>query len=95
MLRTVIACTMFVWDYILTLGREVDLVWKSKGNFMKWLYLFQRYLPFIDIMLLSVICQSDVFLFSYSHFYFVAPSQMGGILRETGCRRVFYAQGGS
>jgi len=27
---------------------EVDLVWKSKWNFMKGLYLFQRYLPFID-----------------------------------------------
>jgi hypothetical protein len=45
---TVAASTIFIWDYILTFGMEVDLVWKSKWNFMKGLYLFQRYLPFID-----------------------------------------------
>jgi len=55
------ACTMFVWDLILTFGMEVDLVWKSKGNFMKWLYLFQRYWPFTDIIVLYITCQSDVF----------------------------------
>jgi len=67
MLRTVMACTMFFWDLILTFGMEVDLVWKSKGSFMKWLYLFQRYLPFIDIILFFIIRQSNmfpIFLFS-------------------------------
>jgi len=39
---------MFIWDYILTFRMEVDLVWKSKWNFMKGLYLLQRYSPFID-----------------------------------------------
>ncbi|KIM44057.1 hypothetical protein M413DRAFT_443118 [Hebeloma cylindrosporum] len=42
------ASTLFVWDYMLTFRMEVDLVWKSKWTFMKGLYLFQRYLPFID-----------------------------------------------
>ena len=61
------AGTMFIWDLILTSGMEVDLVWKSKGNFMKWLYLFQRYWPFTDIMVLCITCPSDVlpiYLFS-------------------------------
>ena len=92
MLRTVMACTMFVWDLIITFGMEVDLVWKSKENFMKWLYLFQRYLPFTDIMLFSVTCQSDVFPIFLSHFFFVA--QISGIFRETECGGLFYAQGG-
>ena len=61
MLRAVMACTMFFWDLILTFGMEVDLVWKSKGNFMKWLYLFQCYWPFTDIMVLCITCPSDVF----------------------------------
>ena len=39
---------------------EVELVWKSKWNFMKGLYLFQRYLPFIDIMTAFLTGQSDV-----------------------------------
>ena len=39
---------------------EVDLVWKLKWNFMKGLYLFQRYLPFIDIMTAFLTGQSDV-----------------------------------
>jgi len=52
--------TMFLWDYILTFEMEVDLVWKSKWNFMKGLYFFQRYLPFIDIIWFILICQYDV-----------------------------------
>ena len=55
---TVAAATVFVWDYILTFQMEVDLVWKSKWNFMKGVYFLQRYLPFIDTALLSLYCQS-------------------------------------
>ena len=51
---------MFIWDYILTFRMEVDLVWKSKWNFMKGLYLFQRYLPFIDTIFLVLYRQSYV-----------------------------------
>jgi hypothetical protein len=49
---------MFLWDYILTFGLEVDLVWKSKWNFMKGLYLFQRYLPFTHLIWLGIFRQS-------------------------------------
>ena len=58
-LTTVASCTIFIWDYILTLGMEVDLVWKSKWNFMKGLYFFQRYSPFIDTTWLALYCQFD------------------------------------
>ena len=51
---------MFIWDYILTFRMEVDLVWKSKWNFMKGLYLFQRYLPFIDTIGLVFYRKSNV-----------------------------------
>ena len=63
------ACVVFLWDFILTFGMEVDFVWKSKWNFMKGLYLFQRYLPFIDPILLPVYRKSDffpIFLCSFS-----------------------------
>jgi len=67
---TVASCTMFIWDYILTFGMEVDLVWKSKWNFMKWLYIFQRYLPFIDNTWLSLYCQSfNLFSNSFPSFF--------------------------
>ena len=63
------ACAMFLWDYILTFEMEVDLVWKSKWNFMKGLYLFQRYLPFIEPIFLFH-CQSDMFpIFLCSSFH--------------------------
>ena len=52
---------MLVWDYILTFRMEIDLVWKSKWNFMKGLYFFQRYLPFIDTTGLVLYRQSDAF----------------------------------
>ena len=60
-LATVAASTLFIWDYILTFGMEVDLVWKSKWNFMKALYLFQRYSPFIDTVWLTLYRQLEVF----------------------------------
>jgi hypothetical protein len=66
---------MFIWDYILTFRMEADLVWKSKWNFMKGLYLFQRYLPFIDTVWLVVYRQFDVSLIFFSSFF---PRSNGG-----------------
>ena len=62
---------------------------------MKGLYLFQRYLPFAELVWVVLSCQSDmVSIFSCSkNFFLIGP--MGEILRETGCRRVYYADGGS
>jgi hypothetical protein len=60
---------MFLWDYILTFGMEVDLVWKSKWNLMKALYLFQRYFPFSEPIWIALYRQSDIFpIFLYSFF---------------------------
>jgi len=47
---TVAASTVFIWDYMLTFRMELDLVWKSKWTFMKAMYIFQRYLPFVDMV---------------------------------------------
>jgi Family of unknown function (DUF6533) len=68
-LTTVVASTMSIWDYILTFRTEVDLVWKSKWNFMKGLYLFQRYLPFIDNIWLVFYRQSDISPMFLSSFF--------------------------
>ncbi|KIM37623.1 hypothetical protein M413DRAFT_258573 [Hebeloma cylindrosporum] len=43
---------------MLTFRMEVELVWGSKWNFMKGLYLFQRYLPFIDTVWLVLYHQT-------------------------------------
>jgi len=59
-LAAVVASAMFAWDYMLTFGMEVELVWKSKWNFMKGLFIFQRYLPFIDTIGLAFYRQSDI-----------------------------------
>ena len=56
-LTTAMACMMFLWDYILTFGMEVNVVWTSKWNFMKGLYFFQRYLPFTEPIWLVLQCQ--------------------------------------
>jgi len=86
------ASTIFILDYILTFRMEVDLVWKSKWNFMKGLYLFQRYLPFIGSVWLVLYCQSDVSPILLCSFFL---GQTGAILTETACWRVYYATGGS
>jgi hypothetical protein len=60
-LTVVASSTILIWDYIITFRMEVDLVWKSDWNFMKGLYFFQRYLPFIDTTWLVLYRQSDAF----------------------------------
>ena len=64
------ACVVFLWDFILTFGMEVDFVWKSKWNFMKGLYLFQRYLPFTEAIWLPLYRESDVSPIFLCSFYF-------------------------
>ncbi|KAF9046726.1 hypothetical protein BJ165DRAFT_1473892 [Panaeolus papilionaceus] len=50
-----IASTMFIYDWMLTLDMEVALVWKANWNVMKVLFIFQRYLPFIDTVALVIL----------------------------------------
>ena len=38
-----------VYDYFLTLSREVELIWPSNWNFVKYLFFLTRYLPFLDV----------------------------------------------
>ncbi|KAJ3517663.1 hypothetical protein NLJ89_g360 [Agrocybe chaxingu] len=44
------ACSIFLWDYLITIGMEVEYVWTGRWSTMKVLYLIQRYLPFIDTL---------------------------------------------
>ncbi|EDR06498.1 uncharacterized protein LACBIDRAFT_299951 [Laccaria bicolor S238N-H82] len=46
---------MFLYDYFLTLGMEVDLVWSSSLGPMKILFAIQRYLPFLDTAVLCLL----------------------------------------
>jgi len=57
---TAAASLVLIWDYILTFRMEVDLVWESKWNFMKGLYLFQCYMPFIDSIWFFLYRQSHI-----------------------------------
>ncbi|KAF8148397.1 hypothetical protein B0H34DRAFT_262319 [Crassisporium funariophilum] len=51
----VAAASMFLWDYLLTFDMELQLVWLSRWNFVKVLYLVQRYMPFVDTVWLRVL----------------------------------------
>ncbi|KAH9475847.1 hypothetical protein JR316_0011407 [Psilocybe cubensis] len=46
--RAVAAGVFFAYDWMLTLGMEIELIWKAKWTYIKVLYLFQRYLTFYD-----------------------------------------------
>jgi len=83
---------MLIWDYVLTFGMEVDLVWKSKWNVVKGLYLFQRYLPFIDTAWLLLYSQSNVFSIVLTSSF---VDQTGGSVTKTGCRNLQYTSAGS
>jgi hypothetical protein len=62
---TAICIALVVYDYSLTLAREVDLIWFSRWNVIKVTFLVQRYLPFLDAILLSII---GMFPRIYEHF---------------------------
>ena len=38
-----------VYDYVLTLGQELDLIWASEWSLVKVLFFAARYGPFIDM----------------------------------------------
>ncbi|CAA7263750.1 unnamed protein product [Cyclocybe aegerita] len=50
----VAACALFVFDYLLTFGMEVQYVWLRPWTPMKVIYFLQCYLPFIDTVWLEV-----------------------------------------
>jgi len=83
---------MFIWDYIVTFGMEVDLIWNWEWTFMKGLYIFQRYLPFIDTAWLVLYCKSDAFSMFFPSFFVV---ETGVSLTKTECRNLYCAMGGS
>jgi hypothetical protein len=47
---------LVIYDYGLTLNREIDYIWLSKWSLIKVTFLVQRYLPFLDLILLGAIC---------------------------------------
>ncbi|TFK63338.1 hypothetical protein BDN72DRAFT_328495 [Pluteus cervinus] len=54
---TLASSTVYLYDLFLTLGLEIDLLWSSKWTLMKVLYLIQRYLPLIDMVITMMIWQ--------------------------------------
>ncbi|KAH9485510.1 hypothetical protein JR316_0002418 [Psilocybe cubensis] len=48
------ASTVFLYDYLLTLSMEIDLIWRSPWNVIKIIFIIQRYLPFIDTCFLTI-----------------------------------------
>ncbi|KDR75688.1 hypothetical protein GALMADRAFT_226328 [Galerina marginata CBS 339.88] len=48
------AAALWAYDYFLTLGMEIELVWTTKWNIIKVLFLVQRYLPLIDTCILTL-----------------------------------------
>ncbi|TFK63163.1 hypothetical protein BDN72DRAFT_902621 [Pluteus cervinus] len=52
---TVASSTLYLYDLLLTLDLEANLLWPSKWTLLKVVYFLQRYLPLIDTMILVVI----------------------------------------
>ncbi|KDR75682.1 hypothetical protein GALMADRAFT_248296 [Galerina marginata CBS 339.88] len=50
----VAASTVFAYDWLITLSMEIELIWRSRWNFIKILFLLQRYLPFLDTCFLEL-----------------------------------------
>ncbi|KAH8102197.1 hypothetical protein BXZ70DRAFT_59617 [Cristinia sonorae] len=42
---------VFIYDYLLTLGREIRYIWPAEWSIVKVLYILTRYLAFADVAL--------------------------------------------
>jgi hypothetical protein len=59
---------LVIYDYALTLNREIDYIWLSKWSMIKVTFLVQRYLPFLDLILLGILCAFyDTAFWVFSH----------------------------
>ncbi|KAF8346444.1 hypothetical protein F5887DRAFT_962000 [Amanita rubescens] len=50
---TVASNSLLVYDYLLMLEDELSLIWNAKWALVKVLYLFSRYMPFADVVIVS------------------------------------------
>ncbi|TFK63332.1 hypothetical protein BDN72DRAFT_847722 [Pluteus cervinus] len=48
------SATLYLYDLLLTLHLEIDLLWPSKWTLIKVLYLLQRYLPLLDTVVIMM-----------------------------------------
>jgi hypothetical protein len=51
---------LFLYDWILTLPVELDVVWSEKLQPLNVLYFIQRYMPLIDMISVLVAGKEDV-----------------------------------
>ncbi len=45
---------LFLFDYVITLSQEVDVIWRRKWNTTTWLYALTRYSLIVDVIVLLV-----------------------------------------
>lgn len=56
---TVLGMVLLGYDYLLTLDRELSLIWLSQWNLAKVLFLLVRYTPYIDVGLVAYYMTRD------------------------------------
>lgn len=81
------ACTLIIWDFLLTLSEEIRLVWRSKLSVITVVFLVMRYLAlvtqFVSVaILLSNVpvahstCKAYVWFRSFSSAILICASQI-------------------
>ncbi|OAX35685.1 hypothetical protein K503DRAFT_773222 [Rhizopogon vinicolor AM-OR11-026] len=60
---SLIGPTILAYDWLLTIGSEFTYVWSRRWGIIELLYLFSRYLPFVDTPIVLIY-----------HFYLMDPS---------------------
>jgi hypothetical protein len=43
-----------VYDFVITFSQEADYIWRRKWTFVTLLFMTTRYLPFVDIVFVSI-----------------------------------------
>ncbi len=79
-------------DYFLTLNAEVSLIWPSRFNFVKVLFLLTRYMPFVDVSLV-LYCESSNVVFCQIETTKDILDQLREDISAETCRQVYTPTG--
>ncbi|TDL22654.1 hypothetical protein BD410DRAFT_722722 [Rickenella mellea] len=87
-----VGLVLLLWDHIITIGDEVQLIWSARPSFAKYAFLANRYVVAITLILISyrtLRCSST----QKRHLMLVPDMNhyISGIERPIRCRRAFSA----
>lgn len=87
-----LSSALWVYDLLLTIADEIELIWFARWNLLKVLYLFQRYMPLVDTVTL-VLYGACLFIFTLCCLLTCPPATFSSTPSVKLCASLFKTSG--